>query len=125
MPCSQYIGCQNNQHCEAHGTYFNNYSNSVNCSPICAVSSASGLLATHGPNTPFPSAQFESVIENYMRNMLRPEVFTKPPQSMSPPPQTEGSMSASFWDDNIDPNLPPLNPVTYQAECRPAGDQSP
>lgn len=53
-------------------------------------------------------------MENYMRSMLRPEAFITPPQSMSPPPQAEESMSASFWDANIDPNLPPLNPVVCE-----------
>jgi hypothetical protein len=85
------------------------------------VPSASGFLETHDPNTPFPSTGFDSVIENYMGCMLRPEAFITPPQSMSPPPQTEESMNASFWDANIDPNLPPMNPAvsnitSYEAD---------
>jgi hypothetical protein len=80
-------------------------------SRVSPVPSASGLIATHAPNTPFPQEGLDSVIEDYMRNMLRPEAFITPQQSLSPPEQFQEPINASFWDANIDPNLPPLNPA--------------
>jgi hypothetical protein len=49
-----------------------------------------------------------------MRNMLRPEAFVTPQQSLSPPAQLQEPMNATFWDPNIDPNLPPLNPAVSE-----------
>ncbi|CEJ58532.1 hypothetical protein PMG11_07186 [Penicillium brasilianum] len=113
MRCSQCFGCGNNLQCHGQGPHINNYSNTVNYSPIFAVPSPSGLCETHDPNTPFSSAGSDSVIENYTGSILRPEAFITPLQTMSPPPQTEESMNASFWDANIDPNLAPMSPAIF------------
>lgn len=51
-----------------------------------------------------------------MRTMLRPEAFITPRQPLSPPAQLHEPMNASFWDANIDPNLPPLNPAVSEIE---------
>jgi hypothetical protein len=116
MPCSQCFHCQNNQQCEGQGAYFNNYSTAMDHGRVSAVLSASGLLATHVPNTLFPQAGLDSVIETYMRNMLHPDAFIPPRQSLSPSAQPQEPMTASFWDANIDPNLPSLNPAVSQIE---------
>jgi hypothetical protein len=109
MACLQCFNCQNNQQCQAHGVYYNHYSNSINQCPLSVVSSARGPIATHGPNTPIFPAGFDFVIENYMRSMLRPEAFITPPQPLSSPAQGSEPMPPAFWDANIDPNLPPLD----------------
>jgi hypothetical protein len=85
-------------------------------SRVSPVPSSSGLIANNAPNTPFPQAGFDSVIETYMRNMLRPEAFITPQQSLSPPAQLQEPVNATFWDPNIDPNLPPLNPAVSDVE---------
>lgn len=116
MPCLQCFNCQNNQQCEGQGACFNDYSTAVDQSCISPVPNASGLIATHAPNTQFSQAGLDSVIETYMRNMLRPEAFITPQQSLSPPAQLQEPMNASFWDANIDPNLPPLNSAVSEIE---------
>lgn len=110
VPCSQCFNCQNNQLCDGQSSYFNSYITGINHSPVSSVSSATGLRETHSPHMPFVPSGLDSVIEQYMRSILRPEAFITPPQSMSPPLQAQDSMGSSFWDSHIDPNLPSLNP---------------
>ncbi|KAJ5881328.1 uncharacterized protein N7473_012381 [Penicillium subrubescens] len=113
-PCLQCFNCQSNQQCEGQGAYFSDYTTAMDQSRVSPVPSSSGLIANNAPNTPFPQAGFDSVIETYMRNMLRPEAFITPQQSLSPPAQLQEPVNATFWDPNIDPNLPPLNPAVFE-----------
>lgn len=114
VPCSRCFQCQNDQQCQNQSTYFNNYPAEMNRMPFSAISSASGLLATHAPNAPFPPPEIEPVIAQYMRSMLRREAFITPPQSLSPPGPPQEQVTSSYWTANIDPHLPPLDPaVSY------------
>ncbi|KAJ5159953.1 uncharacterized protein N7482_006957 [Penicillium canariense] len=113
VPCSQCFNCQNSQLCEDQSAYINSYINGMDHSPESSVSSASGLLATHSSHPSFVQPGIDSVIEQYMRSILRPEAFITPPQSLSPPLQAQEPMDSSFWDSNIDPNLPSLNPGVF------------
>ncbi|KAF3385111.1 hypothetical protein F1880_002666 [Penicillium rolfsii] len=111
MPCLQCLNCQNDQQCEREAIYPKDYSNTLDQSCVSLVPSASALVATHIPNTPFSQAGLDSTIEIYMKNMLRPEAFTTSEQFTYPPAQLQEPMTASTWDANIDPNLPPLDPA--------------
>lgn len=52
-------------------------------------------------------AGFETIIDQYMHRVLRPDAFLVYSQSI--PPQSSGTLSSSYWSPNIDPQLPPLH----------------
>jgi hypothetical protein len=52
-------------------------------------------------------AGFETIIDQYMHSVLRPDAFLAYSQSI--PPQSSGALSPSYWSPSIDPQLPPLH----------------
>ncbi|KAJ5194771.1 uncharacterized protein N7498_008209 [Penicillium cinerascens] len=49
----------------------------------------------------------ETVLEQYLRNVLRPEAFLTPPQSQQ-------QIDTSFWNSNNDSNLPSINTLAFE-----------
>lgn len=49
----------------------------------------------------------ETVLEQYLRSVLRPEAFLTPPQSRQ-------QIDTSFWNSSIDPNLPSINTSAFE-----------
>lgn len=49
----------------------------------------------------------ETVLEQYLRSVLRPEAFLAPHQSQQ-------QIDTSFWNSNIDPDLPSINTSAFE-----------
>lgn len=79
--------------------------------PLTAVASVPGPLAAQSPSTLLPPQGVDPTVEQYMRSMLRPEAFITPLQSLSVPAPPEEPVTSSYWTDNIDHHLPPLDPA--------------
>ncbi|KAJ5690315.1 hypothetical protein N7462_004707 [Penicillium macrosclerotiorum] len=77
VPCSQCFGCQNNQGCINAGPFYS-YSNTMSHGSISSVSSVP-LFAPQSPHSPLPSSGLDSVIDQYLRSVLKPEAFITPP----------------------------------------------
>ncbi|KAJ5106976.1 Zinc finger C2H2 [Penicillium angulare] len=98
LVCSSCFNCQGGQ---AHGSPHQSNNPLYNYPP----SSTMGLFASQSSTTGGP-AGLDSVIDQYLRSVLRPEAFL--------PTQSQEQLSSSFWGSNIDPNLPSMNSSTFQ-----------
>ncbi|KAJ5568574.1 hypothetical protein N7450_011060 [Penicillium hetheringtonii] len=67
-------------------------------------------LPTQYPTPQIP-AEFDTIIEQYLRRVLKPEAFISPPESfLSQSPETA---SSSYWTPNIDQQFSP-NEMVYE-----------
>lgn len=101
VSCSNCFNCQNNA------------GPCTNDQPIYSYSSPEQMPLTSAPllslecMAPQIPTGFDTIIDQYMRSVLRPEAFVSSPQSI--PSQSPGPMSPPYWSTNIDPQLPPLH----------------
>lgn len=95
------IGCFS---CPSHrnGTYDSDVPLFGYTSGMANNTNSHGSLFPNDSSTQMPSG-LESVIENYMRSILRPEAFLT---SLEP----EEQAGTPFWNSNIDPSLPQIGP---------------
>jgi len=104
-PCSNCFDCQYRG--ESHTGSPSIYSHPISHStPI----SNAPLVPTQYPAPQIP-AEFDTIIEQYLRRVLKPEAFISPPESyLSQSPETA---SSSYWTPNIDQQFSP-NPMVCE-----------
>lgn len=91
--CSSCFNCQE----QSHGSPSQSTGSLYNYPP---TSTTMGLFGTQSATAGGP-AGLDSVIDQYLRSVLRPEAFL--------PVQSQEPLSSSFWTSNIDPNLPSIS----------------
>ncbi|CAI7627106.1 unnamed protein product [Penicillium pancosmium] len=104
--CSNCFGCQSGSGPCTNDQPMYSYSNTAQE----ALSSAP-LISPQCVTSELP-AGFETMIDQYMHSVLRPDAFLAYSQSI--PPQSSGTLSPSYWLPNIDPQLPPLHSMVFE-----------
>lgn len=101
VSCSTCFNCQSRAGPCTNAQPIYSYPN-ANQAPL----SSAPLLPAHCAPSQIP-AGFETIIEQYLRSVLKPESFLSSPQSVSS--QLPETASSTYWTPNTDPQLPPLN----------------
>ncbi|KAJ5973366.1 hypothetical protein N7481_010576 [Penicillium waksmanii] len=99
--CSNCFSCQSGSGPCTNNQPMYSYSNTSQ-EPL----SSAPLISPQCVTSQMP-AGFETIIDQYMRSVLRPDAFLASSQSI--PPQSSGTISPSYWSPSIDPQLPPLH----------------